>query len=257
MMIHDAPQEVTDPREQALMQKASAVAKLTEDATFNVNIKITRDFDTREEEEHAMLGEIFGANPETFNWYADIWFKTGHGPGAEEMAARAKVMLPPPIQQLIAAQEKGEQPPSPREMQLQAQLAQTQQHLQQATQIIQTKQVETQTKAAGDMQRTQLEEHFETLRNRENNETKLAVAELGAKVDRLSLFLEERARLGVQISDSAEAEAQRQHEAQMTADGQQHEVGMAHAQAGVDAAQADQDRQLQAAQTAQEPQGNE
>lgn len=257
MMIHDAPETVIDPKEQALMQKASAVAKLTEDATFNVNIKITRDFDTREEEEHAMLGEIFGANPETFNWYADIWFKTGHGPGAEEMAQRAKVMLPPPIQQLIAAQEKGEQPPSPREMQLQAQLAQTQQHLQQATQMIQTDQVKTQAKAAGDMQRTQVEEHFETLRNRENNETKLAVAELGAKVDRLSLFLEERARLGVQISDSAGAEAQRQHEQQMMAGDQTHEVGMAHAQASVDAAQADQDRQLQSAQLAQQNQNGD
>ncbi len=52
---------------------------------------------------------------------------------------------------------------------------------------------------------------------RADNETKLAVAELGAKVERLALFLEERARLGVQedaargrLHESAEAQAGRE-----------------------------------------------
>lgn len=245
MLVHDAPEQMT-PQDQALRQKASAVAKLTPDATFNINIKLTRDFDTREDEEHAMLGEIFGADPQTFSWYADIWFKTGHGPGAEEMAERAKVMLPPPIQMLIAAKEKGQQPPTPQEMQLHQENEQLKQQLQKAGQIIQTKQVETQTKGTIDLQKTHMQETFEMQRNQRDNETKLAVAELGAKVDRLSLFLEERGRLGVQMADANEADAQRQHEVGMahadagtqaaaTEAAQQHEVGMAHAQTGVDA----------------------
>lgn len=47
---------------------------------------------------------------------------------------------------------------------------------------------------------------------RADNETKLAVAELGAKVERLALFLEERARLGVQDHETALAQSAQEHE---------------------------------------------
>ncbi len=51
------------------------------------------------------------------------------------------------------------------------------------------------------LQIAQLHEQAETERHREDNETRLAVAELGAKVDRIGLFLEERARLGAQAHE--------------------------------------------------------
>lgn len=68
-----------------------------------------------------------------------------------------------------------------------------------------------------------------------DRETKITVAELGAKVDRLALFLEERGRVGAQIDDThqavadrmqadAQAESDRQHEAAMAV--MQHQQGL-------------------------------
>jgi len=77
-----------------------------------------------------------------------------------------------------------------------------------------------------DLEKTKIQESEETKRmgmrqqaedsrTRADNETKLAVAELGAKMDRLALFLEERARLGLQIQEGTESELQRGHDRQM------------------------------------------
>jgi hypothetical protein len=65
-------------------------------------------------------------------------------------------------------------------------------------------------------------------KTRMDSETRLAVAELGAKVDRLQLFFEERARVGVQI----ENEQSRQHELALASRSQQHEAALAAANAG-------------------------
>ncbi len=253
MLVHVAPNEMT-PQEQQLMQRASQVAKLTEDATFNVNVKITRDYDTREEQEHAMLGEIFGANPETFNWYADIWFKSGHGPAADEMAERARMMLPPPIQQMLAAKAQGQQPPSPRELQLRSENAKLKQ-------VAQQQGMELQTDAASNRTKMQIEgmrQQGENERAALERETKLAMTEIQALAkeiqDTRALFAEERARVGSQQHEAAMAHANAGVSAQEADAQRQHEVGMAHAQAGTDAEQADQDRQLQAQQAAQSPQ---
>jgi hypothetical protein len=48
-----------------------------------------------------------------------------------------------------------------------------------------------------------------------DRETKLAVAELGAKEERIRLFIEERARLGAQIEDATQEHLNRAHEAAM------------------------------------------
>lgn len=107
--------------------------------------------------------------------------------------------------------------------QLKQKVAQMGQQLEQAKQILQQAAQERETKAVeqqGKLAVTQVQEAAETARNRENNETKLAVAELGAKVERLTLFLEERARLGAErhevglaAADAAEADRmdRRQH----------------------------------------------
>lgn len=247
--IHDQPEQATQ-QEVAMMQKAQSVAKLTPDATFNINIKVTRDFDTRRDQEAQQIGELLQADPQLLTWFGDLWFGNMDGPGHEELAARTKAMLAPPIQQLLAAQANGQAAPTPREQQLQQQLQHTQGQLQEATQIIQTKQIETQEKGKIDLSKTHMQETFEMQRNQADNETKLAVAELGAKVDKLALFLEERGRLGLQMGDANEAAMQRQHETQQTDQAQQHEVGMAHAQAGVDQQQAAQEQQAQIAQQA-------
>jgi hypothetical protein len=73
-------------------------------------------------------------------------------------------------------------------------------------------------------------------KTRMDNETKLAVAELGAKVDRLTLFLEERGRLGVQAHDIGQAAMDHEHAKEL--------AGMAHQQA-LEAAQVGHEQALQ------------
>jgi hypothetical protein len=128
-------------------------------------------------------------------------------------------------------QQEEEGGPDPEKQQLQ-------QMVQQLQGVIQSKaaekQAEAQAKGQIDLQKTQLQESAETQRHREDNETKLAVAELGAKMDRLALFLEERARLGVQGADQIAQHTDIQHEAVQNELDRQHEKELAlqqHAQA--------------------------
>jgi hypothetical protein len=192
-------------------------AKLTPDANFNIAIKVARNYDTRRQELETTLGEIISKDPQYgLSVFGDLFFKYQDGPGHLELSDRAKLMLAPPVQQMLAAQARGGAF-DPKDQMIQS----LQQKLQQAGQIIEGKQAEKAAEMGGKMQIAQMQETFETQRHREDNETKLAVAELGAKVDRLALFLEERGRVGAQI-----------HEAGMQQGDQAHEAAMAHAQAG-------------------------
>lgn len=196
--------------------------QLTPDAQFNVAIKVTKNFDTRREQQNAILGEMISSNPELMTVFGDLFFESMDTPGSKQMAERAKVMLAPPVQALLASQKSG-QPPLP--PQVQQQMQQGQQMIQELTQklkeyeqVIQGKQVEQQGKLAivREQEQYNLEQH------RQDNETKLAVAELGAKVDRLALFLEERARLGSQQHEHGLAASDAGHEEFMAQLGQQH-----------------------------------
>ena len=84
---------------------------LTKDAKFNVVVKITRAFDTRRQEEAAVLSELMSANPLFMTWFGDLYFKNQDGPGHTEMAERAKAMLDPKIQQMLQAKQQGSIPP--------------------------------------------------------------------------------------------------------------------------------------------------
>jgi hypothetical protein len=100
-----------------------------------------------------------------------------------------------------------------------------------------------------------MELQSEAVNAQADRETKIAVAELGAKVDRIALFLEERARVGLQD----QAAHDRAHEVGMAA--MQHAQTTQQAQAAQDAAAQSQDAsqqhdaamaaQAQAAQAAQ------
>lgn len=73
----------------------------------------------------------------------------------------------------------------------------------------------------GKFQIEKMKESHEDVRAAEDRETKITVAELGAKVDRLELFYEERARIGAQAHDTAKAAADAAHEQLMSE--QEHE----------------------------------
>ncbi len=143
--------------------------------------------------------------------FMDLLFKLVDSPVGRQMSARADKMLPAPLRD-----QQDDQPEIPPEVQQQMAKAKEMvdgltQQAQAMKQALDTKQVEQQ----GKVEIAKLQEVGELLRSREANETKLAVAELGAKVDRLTLFLEERARLGVQGHEAALAAADAHHERRM------------------------------------------
>lgn len=191
---------------------AAPVYRLTPDAKFNVAVKVSRSYDSRRAEEGDFLGQLIQADPALLGVFGDLLFKHLDVPGAEALAERAEVMLVPPVQQLLQAKKQGQQPLPP---QIQSQIQRGGQIIEGLSKTVQeleaekaAKQVELQGRLAiAQAQATsQLELH------REDNETKLAVAELSAKVDRLALFLEERARLGAQAHETALAASDAGHD---------------------------------------------
>ena len=97
--------------------------KLTPDAEFNVAIKISKNYDTRREQEAEILGQVIEASPEQLAIIGDLFFKYQDGPGHEEMSERYKAVLAPPVQALVSG--KPNVPPE-----IQQQMAQMQEAMQ-------------------------------------------------------------------------------------------------------------------------------
>ena len=149
--------------------------------------------------------------------------------GGPEMDALADIIEPPEFKK-----KDGDEPPDPEVMALQGQLQQAQQQLQQAGQVIETKQVEAQ--AEKEMKGAELqvkreiammELEFQKLKLDVESETKLSVAALGAKVDRMVLLMEQQQRLADHLHEAREAAASRSHEVGLSMADAQHEAMMA------------------------------
>lgn len=135
-------------------------------------------------------------------------------------------------------QQDGQEPPDPRVLALQAENQQLKGVLQQAAQEQQAKKVEQQGKAAivqvqeqAETQRTAMDLRFQKLKLDVESEVKLSVAALSAKVDRVTLLLEQQARLAEHVHDDMEQAKNRVHERQMVE--RQHAQAMEAADAGV------------------------
>lgn len=143
--------------------------------------------------------------------------------------------------------------------QMKQQLEHVTQAAQQMDQVIKTDQVKAQN--AKDLK--QMDIDFQREKAQRDSETKIAVAELGAKVDRLSLFIEERMRLGIQANDQAheaeQANIDRMHAVDTSAQDHQNALQQGQAATGNQAALAEQgqghalDQQQQAAELAPPP----
>lgn len=181
----------------------------------DVTLSVGQSYDS-EREAASDFADSLMQSPEMIQKIGDLVVKLKNlGPIGDEIAER----LTPPA---FRKPKDGASDPA----QLQQDLAQAQGLLQQhqeavakLQQIVQTDQVKGDTQ----IKIKQMDLDFQREKSARENETKLAVAELGAKVDRLTLFLEERERLGLQ----REAATDRLHEALENEKDRQHAAGMA------------------------------
>ena len=223
---------------------------LTKDAQFNVVVKVSKNFDTRRQQEVEIIGELLTANPDLLTWFGDLFFANQDGPGHQQMADRAKVMLAPPIQQMLQAKSQGQDPQAAA-----AALAQKDQTIQQLQ--AELEKVGKPTAVEGIRQEAETvraahELAFEREKLHADNETKIAVAELGAKVDRLALFLEERARLGVQGHEVGMTAMDQAHQREMAEAGHARQMEAGAVDAATQAEQAEAERRHQAEMQAQQ-----
>lgn len=243
---------------------------LTKDAQFNVAIKISKNFDTRRQQEASILGELLGNAPQLMTWFGDLFFKNQDGPGHTEMADRVKVMLDPKILQMIEQKKQGQDIPP----QVQAQMAQSKQHieqltqqLQQAGQQIQTEQAKgqaqiqiAQQKAQLDLESAKIQAQVDIQKAHIDNAARIEIARIGAAKEaaniaqeaaeeRLATGLEQQHQVGMAMMSGVQG-------AQSAAAQQQHQAGMAQTAQGA-AAQQQQATQQAAAQSQQTAQSHE
>lgn len=194
--------------------------ELTKDAKFNVVVKVTKNYETRRQEEAAILGQIISAEPQAMMAvYGDLFFKNQDGPGHQEMAERAKIMLAPQIQQALAAKAQGQDVP-PHVM---AQLQQMQQKMQEQDGIIKKAQELLQTdkiKSDAMLEKARLDnENAITLADK-NNAAKIEIARISAAKqapDEGAEAQEELLATGIQhAQENFTAEQDRQHEIDQT-----------------------------------------
>jgi len=209
--VKDQPQIVRINDPQARDQAGQPAHIDTTVGDHDVTISVGPKKDSEREAASDFADSIIG-NPQ-------IAQVIGPQKAAELLAASIRLKNLGPIgdemAEVISPQDKGKDDPRA----AQQQTEQMKQQLEMVTKAADAmkQQIETdQVKTAGQIQIKQMDLDFQREKLQRESETKITVAELGAKVDRLQLFLEERARLGVQAADAAS----QQHDAA-------HDIGMA------------------------------
>jgi Phage P22-like portal protein len=209
--------------------------RLTPDANFNVIVKVTRGFPTRRDEESSTIADLLNANPMFMGWFGDLFFKNQDGPGHQEMAERAKVMLDPKIQQLLAQKDGG----PGNAQQLQQQLSQISEQLKHAEAALKQMDGELKGKQAEIQSKEQIAKmqldgtaDLQLALKVMDNAKAIAVAHIAAAAKGAAITQhadEEAQALG---HEAVQADADRQHEKELTA--QEHLQGLQAAQLGQD-----------------------
>ena len=176
---------------------------------YDVGVSVGPSYQAKRQEAVASQMALVQAFPEVFTVIGDQIVRNMDWPGAQEIADRLKKMLPPQLQ------DEGDGDPETKLMQTQQQLAQmSQQHqlltqkLQEATQIIQTKQVEQQAK----LQVAQMQEESRQAIVKMQEATKLAVAQINASKDANQSFAENEITKYQIMHDAAHDVALQQHQ---------------------------------------------
>lgn len=75
--------------------------------TYDVSVSAGPSFTTRRVEQSEAMMELIHNSPEVMQIAGDLLIKSQDWPGADDLAERFKLMLPPPIQAAIAAEKEG------------------------------------------------------------------------------------------------------------------------------------------------------
>ncbi len=210
--------------------------------TYSVTVTMGKATATRRREGAQALGELLPhLPPEMQAKIIPDYIKQLSFPGAQAIAEK------------LEPSTDGQLPPEQAAQQLQ-QAQQQIQELQQAIQGDTVKAQATMDKAALDAETKKQIEAAKLAQKDESEaaerETKLAVAQIAADVklmmDSMSLFMAERARVGVEGHESDTLAAQQQHEREMAERGHEQGLEAGAAQAATSAEQAEADRQHQA-----------
>jgi len=145
VMVHGGQPPAADPMtgQPQLPEGVTEIYDLSV-GEFDVTVQAGPSYASARAEFVEQMAELFKANPALFQVVGDLFFENMDLPNAKQIAERLKKMLPPQLQD----QENG---PTPEQAQAQlAQLGQQfqmlQQAFQQAQQVIETKQIEAQSK---------------------------------------------------------------------------------------------------------------
>lgn len=212
--------------------------------SYGITTTIGKSAASRLQQGSEEIGGILQADPALMPVIGPLYFKYRDFPGARQIADLLKKVRDHAMPWLRDEGEQGPQDLAAMQQQLQKVTADAQQ----MQQLLQTDGV----KIQGQIQMKQMDLEFQKWKVQVESETKIAVAELGAKVDRLSLFLEERSRLGTEQHEATQADLDRQHEAQQGQLAAAHEVGASEMEHGQATAQADQAHQQATAQADQQ-----
>jgi hypothetical protein len=177
---------------------------------YDVTVTTGPSFSTQRAEMVELMNGLFQSQPQAFALFADLFFKALDAPQAQEMAERAKFLLPPPLQQQMAkgkelppeamlAMQQAEQAMQQAQMQVQA--------LQQAAAELKQDQAKTAAdKAAITAQKAQIDAAIKVAQadlDKRDAEFQAMVAQFDAKVATTSAGLAQR-EAAMQQKDPAE-----------------------------------------------------
>lgn len=214
----------------------AATVKLTKDAHFNVAVLVSKNYGTRQQEISATLGNIVAAQPQQMGIVGDLLYKSLNLPDSAQLEKRMKVMLAPPVQQMLAQESEGGEPLPPQAQAKIAELTERVQHAEAAMKQLQGLADKTQADQQTKLQIAQIEADVALKRETLQAQADLAKAQLDNQTRFQIAELQAQTAQADQIRKAQESAAQMAHEdIQAAVDLAQESRLTAHADAHADA----------------------
>lgn len=181
---------------------------------YDVEITAAPHPGSRRQEDLSMVGDMLKILPPQYSVnFMDLFFKLLDTSTGRAMSQRADKMLDPKLRD---HEEGGPQQQMVPMEAVQQHVGQMQQQIQKLVEQLKTRVAEKRAEKQEEMKGKLAIERMKIDATGQNaaadRETRLAIAELTAKVDRIQLFMDERARLGIQGHDAVMAAAQNAHD---------------------------------------------